>query len=68
MTDEDPGAASAATCWTTKTLAHTLDPEQMAGRFVDYFGLSARPALSELTALAERAGFRHGAMRGRWTA
>lgn len=34
-----------------------LDPEQMAGRFVDYFGLSARPTLPELTALAERAGF-----------
>ena len=34
-----------------------IDPEGLAGRFVDYFGLSARPSLEELTALAERAGF-----------
>ena len=34
-----------------------LDPEQLAARFVDYFGLSTRPSLEELTALAERAGF-----------
>ena len=36
---------------------HALDPEAMAARFVDHFGLSARPTLEELTALAERAGF-----------
>ena len=44
-----------------------LDPEQLAARFVDYFGLSARPNLSELTGLAERAGFgtvREGQMDG----
>ena len=43
------------------------DPEQLAARFVAYFGLSARPTLSELTALAERAGFgtvREGKMDG----
>ena len=34
-----------------------LDPERMAASFVDHFGLSARPSLEELTALAERAGF-----------
>ncbi len=34
-----------------------VDPEGLAGRFVDYFGLSARPSLEELTALAQRAGF-----------
>lgn len=34
-----------------------LDQEAMAARFVDYFRLSARPTLEELTALAERAGF-----------
>ena len=34
-----------------------LDPERMAARFVDHFGLSARPSLEELTALAERAEF-----------
>ena len=34
-----------------------LDPEQLAASFVDYFGLSARPTLEELTALAEQAGF-----------
>ena len=34
-----------------------IDPEGLAGRFVDYFGLSPRPSLEELTALAERAGF-----------
>ena len=34
-----------------------LDLEQLAARFVDYFRLSARPTLEELTALAERAGF-----------
>ena len=34
-----------------------LDPEQLAAAFVDYFGLSARPTLEELTGLAERAGF-----------
>ena len=33
------------------------DPEQLAAAFVDYFGLSARPTLEELTDLAERAGF-----------
>ncbi len=44
-----------------------LDPEQLAARFVDYFGLSARPTLEELTDLAERAGFgtvREGQMDG----
>ena len=44
-----------------------LDLEQLAARFVDYFGLSARPTLKELTALAERAGFgtvREGKMDG----
>ena len=34
-----------------------IDPEQLAGRFVDHFGLSARPTLEELTDLAQRAGF-----------
>ena len=34
-----------------------LEPEGMAAAFVDYFGLSARPTLEELTALAQRAGF-----------
>lgn len=34
-----------------------VDPERLAARFVDYFGLSARPTLEQLTALAERAGF-----------
>ena len=34
-----------------------IDPEQLAARFVDYFDLSARPTLEELTDLAERAGF-----------
>ncbi len=34
-----------------------LDPEKVAARFVDYFGLSARPTLEELTCLAQRAGF-----------
>ena len=33
------------------------DPEAMAARFVDYFGLSARPSLEELTVLAQRAEF-----------
>ena len=44
-----------------------LDPETLAARFVDHFGLSARPNLSELTDLAERAGFgtvREGHMDG----
>ncbi len=35
----------------------SFDPEELAARFVDHFGLSARPALQELTSLAERAGF-----------
>ena len=35
----------------------SFDPEELAARFVDHFGLSARPTLEELTALAERAGF-----------
>ena len=34
-----------------------LDPEGVAAAFVDYFGLSARPILEELNALAQRAGF-----------
>ena len=44
-----------------------IDPEGLAGRFVDYFGLSARPSLEELTALAEWAGFgkvQEGKMEG----
>ena len=44
-----------------------LDPETLAARFVDHFGLSARPTLAELTDLAERAGFgtvREGHMDG----
>ena len=44
-----------------------LDPEAMAARFVDYFRLSTRPTLEELTDLAERAGFgtvRDGHMEG----
>ena len=32
-------------------------PEAMAARFVDYFGLPARPTLDQLSALMERAGF-----------
>ena len=46
---------------------HSIDPEQLAARFVDCFGLSARPTLEELTALAQRAGFgtvREGQMDG----
>jgi hypothetical protein len=34
-----------------------LNPEGMAGRFVDYFGLSVRPTLDELTGLLEEAEF-----------
>ena len=34
-----------------------LDPEQLAARFVDHFGVSAFPTLEELTGLAHRAGF-----------
>ena len=34
-----------------------IDPERLAARFVDYFGLSPRPSLEELTDLAQRAGF-----------
>ncbi len=34
-----------------------IDPERLAGRFVDHFGLSTRPTLEELTDLAQRAGF-----------
>ncbi len=44
-----------------------LDPERLAASFVDYFELSARPTLEDLTALAERAGFgavREGPMDG----
>ncbi|MYC37272.1 MAG: hypothetical protein F4X66_10235 [Chloroflexi bacterium] len=44
-----------------------IDPERLAGRFVDHFGLSARPNLVELIDLAERAGFgtvREGKMEG----
>ncbi|MDE2682879.1 MAG: hypothetical protein OXI54_01850 [Chloroflexota bacterium] len=44
-----------------------IDPERLAARFVDHFGLSARPNLVELTDLAERAGFgtvREGKMEG----
>ena len=37
--------------------ARPLEPERLAARFVDYFRLSARPTLEELTGLAERAGF-----------
>ncbi len=43
------------------------DQEAMAARFVDYFRLSTRPTLEELTALAECAGFgtvRDGHMEG----
>ena len=35
----------------------TLDPERMAGRFVRYFKLSARPTLDQLSAMLSRAGF-----------
>ena len=44
-----------------------IDPEELAGRFVDHFGLSPRPTLEELTDLAQRAGFgtvREGKMEG----
>ena len=44
-----------------------LDPEHLAARFVEYFGLSARPTLEELTDLAQRAGFgtvQEGKMEG----
>ena len=34
-----------------------MDPETVAARFVDRFGVSSRPNLEELTALARRAGF-----------
>ena len=34
-----------------------IDPEELAARFVDYFGLSPRPSLGELTNLAQQAGF-----------
>ena len=44
-----------------------LDPEAMAARFVAYFRLPVRPALDQLSALMERAGFgtvRDGEMVG----
>ena len=44
-----------------------VDPEELAASFVDHFGLSARPSLEELTALAQRAGFgtvQEGKMEG----
>ncbi len=44
-----------------------LDPEAMAARFVDHFGLPARPTLDQLTGLMERVGFgtvRDGEMEG----
>ena len=34
-----------------------LDPETVAARFVEHFGVSPRPALEELKALMRRAGF-----------
>ena len=43
------------------------DPEAMAARFVDYFGLPVRPTLDQLSALMERAGFgrvKDGQMEG----
>ena len=43
-----------------------LDPESIAARFVDRFGVSPRPTLDELTGLAYRAGF-GTVLRGRWT-
>ena len=49
------------------TSGRHVDPESMAATFVDYFGLTARPTLGELTGLMERAGFgkvRDGEMEG----
>ena len=40
-------------------LRRTLNPEWMAAAFVDYFGVSCRPTLEELTLLLKRAGFGH---------
>ena len=37
----------------------TLNPEWMAAAFVDYFSVSCRPTLEELTLLLKRAGFGH---------
>ena len=43
-----------------------LDLEQLAARFVDYFRLSARPTLEELTALRSGPGSAR-CRTGRWT-
>ena len=40
-------------------LRRTLNPEWMAAAFVDYFRVSCRPTLEELTLLLKRAGFGH---------
>ena len=40
-------------------LRRTLNPEWMAAAFVDYFGVSLRPTMKELTLLLNRAGFGH---------
>ena len=40
-------------------LRRTLNPEWMAAAFVDYFGVSCRPTLEELTLLLKCAGFGH---------
>ena len=37
----------------------TLNPEWMAAAFVDYFSVSLRPTLEELTLLLKGAGFGH---------
>ncbi len=40
-------------------LRRTLNPEWMAAAFVDYFGVSCRPTMEELSLLLRRAGFGH---------
>ena len=40
-------------------LRRTINPEWMAAAFVDYFGVSLRPTMEELTLLLKRAGFGH---------
>ena len=43
-----------------------LDPETVAARFVDHFGVSPRPTLDELKSLMRRAGSERWT-RGTWS-
>ena len=38
-------------------ISRALSPEEIAARFVGYFGLTTRPTLDELTGLLDEAGF-----------